>query len=233
MRIAVVEDEQITRAKTVEYFRRFQAENNLEIFIEEFSDGSELIAGYSPRFDLIFLDIEMKKMNGLTAAGKIREKDEHVLLVFLTHMSGYAIRGYAVQASDYILKPLSYELFSCKMKEWLRRINRDRTQSVLIANGEEMLKLSTDQIYYLEIIGHRLVYHTDQGDIEVWGKLKSAEEELTGKGFAMCNKCYLVNLHHVQRISKNQVQIGPDSLIISRPRKKAFLQAVTNYIGGT
>ena len=232
MHVAVVEDDASTRAKTVEYFRRFQEENHLEISVEDFSDGKELMRAYTPRFDLIFLDIEMKEMNGMTAAHKIREKDERVLLVFLTHMSGYAIRGYSVQASDYILKPLSYELFSCKMKEWLRRIEYTQKQNVLVVSGEETIKLSTDQIYYLEVVSHRLIYHTDQGNIEVWGKLKTAEEELAGKGFAMCNKCYLVNLKHVQRVAKNTVQVGADSLIISRPRKKQFMKAMTDYIGG-
>ena len=140
--------------------------------------------GYSPRFDLIFLDIEMKDMNGMKAARKIRETDEKVLLVFLTHMSMYAIHGYAVQASDYILKPLPYELFAGKMKEWVRRIERSRESSTVIGSGEEKIKMATDHIYYIEIIGHRLIYHTDQGNIEAWEKLRTVDEELSGKGFS-------------------------------------------------
>lgn len=232
MRIAVVEDEQATRAKTVEYIRRFQKEHSLDITVDEYADGKELIRASNQRYDLIFLDIEMKEMNGLTAAEKIRKTDEYVLLVFLTHMSGYAIRGYAVQASDYILKPLTYDLFAFKMKEWVKKINRKKKQSILISSGEDTFRLSTDQVYYLEIINHRLIYHTDQGNIEVWGKLKTAEEELAGKGFAKCNKCYLINLQHVQQITGNMVRVGPDDLIISRPRKKDFLQALADYIGG-
>ena len=231
MRIAVVEDDKATREKTVEYIRRFRQENSLEISVEEFADGRELIGGYTRRYDLIFLDIEMRELNGMAAAEKIRKVDEQVLLVFLTNMSGYAIRGYAVRAADYILKPLTYELFSVRMKEWTGRIARRKKNSVLIARGEETICLSTDQIYYLEIISHRLIYHTDHGNIEVWGKLKDAEEELAGKGFSMCNKCYLVNLQYVQKVTKNEVQVGQDSLIISRPRKKEFMQALARYIG--
>ena len=232
MRVAIVEDDGETRAVTAEYFRRFQRENGTVIDVEEYADGRELIDRYSPRFDLIFLDIEMRTLNGMHTAEKIRETDERVMLVFLTHMSGYAIRGYAVQASDYILKPLSYDLFAVKMQEWIRRIERSRGKNIMIAAGEETIQLSTDRIYYLEVMGHRLIYHTDQGKIEVWGKLKDAAEALAGKGFALCNQCYLVNLLHVQRISGNLVQVGPDSLAISRPRRKDFLQAVTDYIGG-
>lgn len=232
MRVAIVEDDGETRAVTAEYFHRFQRENGTVIDVEEYADGRELIDRYSPRFDLIFLDIEMRTLNGMHTAEKIRETDERVMLVFLTHMSGYAIRGYAVQASDYILKPLSYDLFAVKMQEWIRRIERSRGKNIMIAAGEETIQMSTDRIYYLEVMGHRLIYHTDQGKVEVWGKLKDAAEALAGKGFALCNQCYLVNLLHVQRISGNLVQVGPDSLAISRPRRKDFLQAVTDYIGG-
>ena len=174
----------------------------------------------------------MGEMNGITVAKKIREKDQQTLLVFLTHISSYAIQGYAVQASDYILKPLSYELFSSKMKEWVRRAEKNRIGSILIASGGENRKVPVDEIYYLETAGHRLIYHTENGSIEVWGRLRDAQETLAGRGFALCNKCYLVNLRHVERINGNTVTVGPEELLISRPRKQEFLQAVSDYIGG-
>lgn len=232
MKIAIAEDNPAERRWTLSLFRRFQEESGVQLEVTAYADGEDLIRDYGSGFDLIFLDIEMQRMDGLTAAEKIREKDASVLLVFLTNMSGYAIRGYAVQASDYILKPISYELFAGKMREWIRRIEISRSQYVFVTDGEEQIRLSTDSIYYLEVAGHRLSYHTDRGVIEVWESLSAAEKALEGKGFAKCNQCYLVNLRHVQRINKTSVQVGPDELAISRPRRKAFLQAVANYIGG-
>lgn len=118
------------------------------------------------------------------------------------------------------------------MREWCRRIESSRSQYVFVTAGEEQIRLSTDSIYYLEVAGHRLSYHTERGVIEVWDSLRAAEKALEGKGFAKCNQCYLVNLRHVQRLGKVSVQVGPDELAISRPRRKEFLQAVANYIGG-
>ena len=231
MNIAIVEDDAVTREETAEYCRRFQAETNAKLLIREFSDGRELVDNYDSSFDLIFLDIEMNYLNGLEAAEIIRKKDKNVMIVFLTNMGGYAIRGYSVQATDYILKPLSYPVFRCKMKEWIKRVEQYQGETVVIANGEELYRISTDHLYYVEVNSHRLIYHTDQGELSFWGSLKSAEQLLQGKGFAKCNSCYLVNLRYVQSISGNQVVVGSTPLQISRPRKKAFLEAVTQFIG--
>ena len=64
------------------------------------------------------------------------------------------------------------------------------------------------------------------------GSLKSCEEKLAGKPFARCNSGYLVNLAQVSAVQQNTVQVGPHELQISRPRKKSFLEALTDYIGG-
>ncbi len=232
MRIAVAEDDLSARKQTIKYFRRFQEDTGILMDITEFSDGKELVKDYHPCYDLIFLDIEMKEMDGLEAARIIRRLDERVMLVFLTNMSGYAIRGYEVKASDYIVKPLSYQLFEMKMKEFLRYLERNKTRSVMIRAGDEMYRVAVEDILYVEVSNHRLIYHTLQNDIQLWGSLRSAEKILNGMGFARCNTCYLVNLRHVSGIIKNQVQVAGTVLQISRPKKKEFLQSVADYVGG-
>ena len=72
----------------------------------------------------------------------------------------------------------------------------------------------------------------EDGDLTVSGTLKSFEEKLAGKPFARCNSGYLVNLAQVMGVQQNTVQVGPYELQISRPKKKAFMEALTDYIGG-
>lgn len=232
MKIAVVEDDLVTRKQTIEYFRRFQEESGMVMDVAEFSDGKDLVQDYRPCYDLIFLDIEMKEMDGMKTAEIIRKRDENVMLVFLTNMSGYAIRGYEVHASDYILKPLSYPLFEMKMKEFIRHLERNQAKSVVIQAGDEVHKVAVNDILYVEVSDHRVIYHTFRKKIELWGSLRSAEKLLDGMGFAKCNTCYLVNLRHVNGVIKNEVQVGDIILQISRPKKKEFLQAVADYVGG-
>ncbi|MCD8154227.1 MAG: LytTR family DNA-binding domain-containing protein [Clostridiales bacterium] len=233
MRIAVVEDDPDTRKVIIRYLERFQSETGTHSEIDGFSDGKDIVNGFRPLYDLIFLDIEMREMDGIQAAREIRKTDRKVILVFLTNIARYAIKGYEVGAADYILKPLSYELFRMKMLEFEKLIRWNADRSVVITAKDKMYKVFVNQILYVEVMNHRVIYHMDgQEDIELWGSLKSAEQILAGMGFAKCNSCYLVNLRHVQAIHENVVVAGGRELQISRPRKKAFVQAVADSVGG-
>ena len=86
--------------------------------------------------------------------------------------------------------------------------------------------------YYLESEGHRVHFYTDEGDFSAPGTLKAFEEKLADCPFARCNSGYLVNLAQVRELRQSTVQVGPCELQVSRPKRKAFLAALTDYIGG-
>ena len=93
-------------------------------------------------------------------------------------------------------------------------------------------RIAVETIYYLESDGHNVRLYAEDGMLLCAGSLKSFEEKLAGKPFARCNSGYLVNLAQVSAVQQNTVQVGPHELQISRPRKKSFLEALTDYIGG-
>ena len=93
-------------------------------------------------------------------------------------------------------------------------------------------RLDTASIYYLESEGHRVHFYTDEGDFSAPGALKTFEEKLAACPFARCNSGYLVNLVQVRGVQQNTVEVGPYELQVSRPKRKSFLAALTDYIGG-
>ena len=95
-----------------------------------------------------------------------------------------------------------------------------------------MRRLDSSLIYYLESEGHRVHFYTEEGDFVAAGTLKAFEEKLAERPFARCNSGYLVNLAQVQAVQQNTVQVGPYELQVSRPKRKSFLAALTDYIGG-
>ena len=115
LRVAVAEDNPKDRERLLSFLKKYGEEKDVQIEVAEYTDGSELLDQYRPRYDVIFLDVEMPQMDGMKAAEKIRETDEEVILIFITNMAKYAIRGYEVQALDYVLKPVKYEAFTVKM----------------------------------------------------------------------------------------------------------------------
>ena len=110
IRIAIADDDAAFLAKIEKYIQKYQKENGEDIQLTAFSDAKELIEGYSPVYDIVILDIEMPGMNGMEAAEKIRQADEDVVLMFITNMIQYAIRGYSVGALDFVMKPVEEEL---------------------------------------------------------------------------------------------------------------------------
>ena len=233
IRIALVEDEAGVRAQLQGYVQRHTRQYGTEFAVTEFADGMELLDDYRPVYDVLFLDVEMKHLDGMETARRVRELDKDVIIVFITNMAQYAIGGYAVGALDYVLKPVNYYQFCTKLSRAVQRVERRRGgQVVLQLAGGGMQVLSTNDIYYLETRDRLLWYHTAKGEFSVRASLASAEKQLAQYHFSRCNQCYLVNLQYVKAVENDFVHVNTDRLEISRRQRAAFLTAVASYIGG-
>lgn len=230
--IAIVEDEIEYQEQLKEYLRTYQTEHGLEFQVSVYNDGAEILEGYSPRFDIILLDIEMPKVNGMDAAEQIRTMDESVVLMFITNMASYAIRGYGVGALDFVMKPINYYTFSMKMTRALKRVKQKEQKQILLTLPDGVKKLELNEIYFIEVQNRMLYYHTVEGDYIVRGTMQSAENMMADYPFAKCNHWYLVNLMHVKETKGTMVTVGPFELEISRRNKTSFLKALTEYMGG-
>lgn len=232
IKIAVVDDEQEERMHLQECFEQFEKENTTKLEVCSYSSGDEFLQEFDNSYDLICLDIDMEGMNGIDTAKKIREKDKEVLIFFVTNMAQMAIRGYEVRALDFIIKPVNYYSFAMKLQNALDMIANQKAKNIVITTPGGMQIISTEELLYVEVDGHYLQYHTKTGEYRQKASLKELEEQLDGLSFRRCNNCYLVNLKYVNGVEKEDVVLHGERLKISRPRKKEFLQALANYMGG-
>lgn len=228
LRIAIVEDDRADACRLEELARQYAREYGAELEVCCFSTGMEIAEGYKPVWDIIFLDIEMPLLDGMSTAEHIRAQDPEVILIFVTNMAQYAIRGYEVDALAYLLKPVSYGAFHMKMRKAQRMIDSRSAQSVLLMTEGRAVKLDAADVFYVEVQDHQLIYHTRNGEYRLFGSLRSVEKQFS-QGFARCNQCYLVNLRHVDGVQEDCVQVGGDTLKISRARKKEFMQNLSDY----
>ncbi|MBD9241347.1 MAG: DNA-binding response regulator [Ruminococcaceae bacterium] len=232
IRIAMVEDEAAVREQLQGYIQRYTRQYGTEFAVTEFSDGVEILDAYRPVYDIVLLDVEMKHLDGMETARRIRELDRDVVLLFITNMAQYAIKGYAVGALDYVLKPVPYFAFSQQLQKAEEKLRRRARHYLAVPVEGGLRRLDTAQIYYMESEGHRVHFYTEEGEFLAPGALKTFEEKLADLPFARCNSGYLVNLAQVKSVQQGLAQVGPYELQVSRPKRKSFLAALADYIGG-
>ena len=232
IRIAMVEDEAAVREQLQGYIQRYTRQYGTEFAVTEFSDGVEILDAYRPVYDIVLLDVEMKHLDGMETAQRIRELDRDVVLLFITNMAQYAIKGYAVGALDYLLKPVPYFAFSQQLQKAEEKLRRRARHYLAVPVEGGLRRLDTAQIYYMESEGHRVHFYTEEGEFSAPGALKTFEEKLADLPFARCNSGYLVNLAQVKSVQQGLAQVGPYELQVSRPKRKSFLAALADYIGG-
>lgn len=233
MRIAIAEDAPFYAKTLQDYIRQYESEHGCKLDTFHYPSGEDLLDAFQNQFDLILLDVAMGEINGLETARQIRKQDPEVVIIFITNLAQYAINGYEVDALDYILKPVSYFSFSQRLTRALARIRSKAKKYVMISDRNGSRRLDLDEIYYVDRQGHNLTYHTASGNHTVIGTLKEAEDLLSGSHFFRCNSGYLVSLKHVESIKDGCAILNGEALLISRSRKRAFLDALTDYIGGT
>ena len=231
IRIAIVEDEEEYVQQLTDYLQEYQRNSNEEIAVTVYHDGDEITSKYKSQFDIILMDIQMKFINGMTAAQEIRNIDSSVVIIFITNMTQYAIQGYKVGAMDYILKPISYFAFAERISQAITKLKKRDTHYVVVPIKGGVVRLDTADIYYIEVQGHNLIYHTCTGEYISPGTISAAEKALCSYGFSRGNKSYLINLAHVDGIQDKCAQVKGKSLPLGRPRQNAFLQDLTKYWG--
>ena len=157
IRIAIVEDEESYVKELTGYLKENQNTYKEELEITVYRDGDGITSNYRAQFDIILMDIQMKFMDGMSAAEEIRKQDSEVVIMFITNMTQYAIRGYEVDALDYILKPVSYFAFCQKLSRAIARIKKRGSKQITIPVKGGIVRLDVEDIYYIDSVGHNLI----------------------------------------------------------------------------
>ena len=231
--IAVVEDSQEDLSNCLSVLDKYSKEKNIEFVIETFQTGDAFLNKFKAQYDFIILDINLSATNGIDVAHVVREKDEEVIIMFVTNLARYATRGYEVGAIDFAIKPLVYAQFYLKMERVIKKLELKHKEeaSLVLSTANGFRKINIDDIYYLEIFGHDIVFHLSDSKFSIYGTLKTYENQLRPHWFIRCNSCYLVNASKIKVVDHYTIYLKNDeTVIISHPKKKLFTKQFKEYI---
>lgn len=231
MKIAIVEDDPKSMKLLRGFIAKYEKARGIVCGISEFGNGLDFISNYTADYDIVFMDIVMPFMNGLDIAKALRKLDRSVALIFVTNMSQLAVRGYEVNALDFLVKPVTYVDFSLKMDRASEYISRAEKHYLCAKTEMGLQKVAVSDIYYVEVAGRYVTLHTAGGAVEMHKSMKSIEQELMPYRFFRCDNSFLVNLAYVTKIEKNSAVVAEKTIPVSRAKRKKFMDALTIYIG--
>lgn len=231
MRIAVCDDEEKFRVQAKEMIDKLAG--SLDVIVDAYSDGRKLLEAFDKKpYDVLFLDIEMPVMDGITLAKKLRERSDSIYIVFLTGHVEYALEGYEVNALRYLTKPVQ----EAKLSEVLRFVmdkNVSKRQLMIKEDGDETL-INVSDIIYMEAQNQYVMIYTTGGEHLIRYNIGDFEAELKNDDFFRIHRGYLVSLAKVKKLVKSEVVIegmnGELKLPVSRSNIKPLKEALYKYV---
>lgn len=230
LRIAVCEDEKTQMDYLCRKLEKFEEENEVRLDIDCYFNAEQILFEKEDKaqYDIFILDIQLKKMNGMELAKKLRSVDKEAYIVFLTGLREYALEGYEVGAVRYLLKPLKEENLFAALREICEQETGRRTTYLILENAGK--KILCRDILYVEADGHYLSFVQEKKTDQCKASLNSMAKELEEKGFALLRRGLYVNLYHVERIGRQECTLDDgSSLPVSRGCYQNLNQSFIRY----
>lgn len=235
MRIAYCEDEaaqaELVRAMIGQWAASRQTTAEVVLFesAEEF-----LFKNEDYPYNVVFLDIAMRQMNGVELARAIRRKDRKLPIAFLTADKTFAIEGYEVHAVRYLLKPVTMEKLCSLLDELLAEQENDTEDMVCITVGEKgaVRKLAESSICYIEVLGHYTQLHlNDDSAVRIKESLAAVVEMLHRKElFVKCHRSFVANLSYVEQIGRTECTLSGGTILpVSRSAYQELNERFIQY----
>lgn len=231
-RILIVEDTPAEADILRAHLARYGQEHGTDFAVEVLPSALEFVNSRHA-VDLIFMDIDMPGINGMEAAEILRTYDTETPLVFVTNLAQYAVRGYAVDALDFVVKPVAYYDFAMRMDRALRIMERNAGRTLALPTEDGLRVVRCADILYVDMDKHDVQYHlADGGLLRERGSLRAAGEKFEGLGFLRISSGCLINMGQVKRIGSTSVVMADGTeLYYSRSQRKRALETLANFVG--
>ena len=230
IRIAICDDEKYMSDQIQELACAFFGRRNRETAIRRFSCGRELLE-YDGQIDILFLDIQMKGMDGMETAKRLRAGKFRGFLIFITVLREMVFQSFEVQAYDYLLKPIEEARFEKTMERLLASMCSAGGSSLLVQKGYESRIIQKEDIVFCEIIDRKIYLNLASGEVvDYYERIENLETKLDSR-FFRCHRSFLINLGHLRGYKNGTAYMDNGREIpVSRLRGKEFSSVILEYM---
>lgn len=231
-RVLIIEDTPSEADTLISCLRRYEKEKGSSFTIDRLSSALEFMEG-EHRADLVLMDIDLPGITGMEAAEHLRSYDTETPLIFVTNLAQYAVHGYAVDALDFIVKPVAYDDFALRMDRALRAMERNRKTTITLQTSDGLRIVPLASIEYVDILRHDLFYHLagGAGALKRRGSIRQAAEQL-GPEFVKVSSSCLANMGHIKLVRQESIVMSSNiELFFSRGCRKTALESIAAFIG--
>lgn len=210
--IAIVDDEKPIRDLYESYLKEW-AVQKFNIKIEKFESAEEFLFKYEDdsSFDLLLLDIEMKGINGVELAKKLRDKEDRLQIIFISGYSEYITYGYDVDALHFLVKPISKEKLYNILDKALAKTNAE-DKFILIKHGGALKKLYLNQIYYIKSDRNYILIDCKDEEFRVRMSIKEAMEKIDDR-FHQIGRSEIINIEKIDSFDVEKIVLENTKVI--------------------
>lgn len=234
--IAICDDNAADIRKLHETIKNYLGQQGIKakFFVYDNPDKlNSVIESNTMRFDIIFLDIIMGDMNGMTCARIIRQHDKLVNIIFLTSSTDYVYEGYEVNATGYLVKPIKIDQLARVMERAIAQIENVDKASLCITCRGVTQRIPTNDILYLESENNKvnIVLAKTAEKITVYTKLDEFEQTLLSNLFIRSHKSFLVNFLYIEKYENDRFELNNGTVIpISRKNKDKVKESFYTHL---
>lgn len=230
LQLAVCDDEKVFRSDLRKILGTELELCGIDYHISEFTSGEELIAGLEKAdCQILFLDIEMKGIDGVEAARRLRETKRQMEIVFVTSYADFVFQGYEVRALNYILKPYELEKIAAVLHTALEALDIEAEKYYVIDQRGGSIRVPLSSVKYFSSDRRTVHAVTTEQEYTFYEKLSDLETELPDT-FVRIHNRYLVHLKYLEAVRQNTAVVDGEELPVSRSCKSGLSIAFAKYM---
>ena len=233
MQIAVCDDEKEIRDMFAEMIGKLYPKADLLLY----RSGEELLLS-DKEPDILLLDIQMPKKNGMETAKELRRKNKKAIIIFVTALDDFVFQAFDVGAFHYLVKPFDDGKFAEVLQNAVKQ-SEDRKKlenagrkgempSLMITTGGEHITVNLEDIVYAEVFDRKVILHMMDADIEYYGKMRELEEK-AGDEFYRTHRSFLVNFGYIRKYDATTVYLRKGQALMAKQNYQGFVKSYLRY----